>query len=91
MLDCNCKVPEIWGKATAWQNYPDHFARLMAIPRTYLVRLETNSFHQISITAEFRIDIFPLSVNKCVFTDKLSHHGAAEVSFQSAQPTKWSF
>lgn len=58
----------------------------MEIPRTYLVHL-----HQISITAEFRIGIFPLSVNKCVFTDKLSPHGAAEVSFESAQPTKWSF
>ena len=63
----------------------------MEIPRTYLVRLETNSSHHIAITAEFRIGIFPLSVNKCVFTDKLPPHGAAEVSFQSAQPTKWSF
>ena len=45
----------------------------------------------ISITVEFRIGIFPLSVNKCVFTDELSPHGAVEVSFQSAQPTKWSF
>ena len=52
----------------------------------YVSRSPRNeSFHQISITAEFRIGIFPLSVNKCVFTDKLPPHGAAEVSFQSAQ------
>ena len=32
-----------------------------------------------------------LLVNKCEVTEVLLSHGAAEVSFQPAQPTKWSF
>ena len=32
--------------------------------------------------------MFPFSVNKCDVTDTLFPHGAAELSFQSAQLTK---
>ena len=38
-----------------------------------------------------RVGIFPFSVDKCDVTDMLLPHGAAEVSFQSVQPTKWWF
>ena len=32
--------------------------------------------------------MFPFPVNKCDVTNALLPHGAAEVSFQSAQPTE---
>ena len=42
----------------------------------------------IYIIVDYRVGIFPFSVNKCDVTDTLLPHGAAEVSFQSVQPTK---
>ena len=40
------------------------------------------------ITVDYRVGIFPFIVNKCDITDTLLPHGAAEVSFEPAQPTK---
>ena len=42
----------------------------------------------IYITVDYRVGIFPFNVNKFDVTDMLLPHGAAEVSFQTAQPTK---
>ena len=43
------------------------------------------------IVVDLRVGIFPFNVNKCDVTDMLLPYGAAEVSFQPAQPTKRSF
>ena len=42
----------------------------------------------IYIIVEYRVGIFPFNVNKSDFTNMLLPHGAVEVSFQPAQPTK---
>ena len=39
----------------------------------------------IYIIVDYRVGIFPFSVNKCDVTDTLLPHGATEVSFQPAQ------
>ena len=43
-------------------------------------------YDTIYIIVDYRVGIFPVTV-----TDTLLPHGAAEASFQSTQPTKWSF
>ena len=45
----------------------------------------------IHIIVDYRVGIFPFNVSKCDVTNMLLPHGAAEVSFQPTQPTKWSF
>ena len=40
------------------------------------------------ITTDYRVGIFPFSVNKCDVTDTLLPYGATEASFQCTQPTK---
>ena len=42
----------------------------------------------IHIIVAYSVGIFPFNDNKCDVTDTLLPHGAAEVSFQPAQPTK---
>ena len=43
----------------------------------------------LHIMVDYRDGIFPFNVKKCdVYTDTLLPHGAAEVSFQHAQPSK---
>ena len=45
-------------------------------------------FGTIYIIVDYRVGMFPFSVNKYDVTDTLLPHGAAEVSFQPAEPTK---
>ena len=42
----------------------------------------------IHVIVDYRVDICPFNVNKCDVTDTLLSHGAADVSFQSAQRTE---
>ena len=42
----------------------------------------------IYIIVDYRVGIFPFNVSKRDVTDTLLPHGAAEISFESAQPTK---
>ena len=42
----------------------------------------------IFVIVDYRVGIFPFNLNKCDITDTLLPHGAAEVRFQPAQPTK---
>ena len=42
----------------------------------------------IHVFLDYRVGIFPFTVNKCDVTNALLSHRAAEVSFQSAQPTE---
>ena len=42
-------------------------------------------YDTIYIIVDYRVGIFPFTVNKCYFTDTLLPRGAAEVA---AQPTK---
>ena len=45
----------------------------------------------IYIIVDYRVGIFPFSVNECNVTDTLLPNGASEISFQPAQPPKLSF
>ena len=40
----------------------------------------------VYLNVDYRVGIFPFSVDKCDVTDTLLPHGAVEVRFQSAQP-----
>ena len=42
----------------------------------------------IHVIVDYRVGICPFNVNKCNVADTLLPHGAAEVSFQSAQRTE---
>ena len=42
----------------------------------------------IHVIVDYRVGICPFNVNKCDVADTLLPHGAAEVSFQSAQRTE---
>ena len=42
----------------------------------------------IRVIVEYRVGMCPFNVNKCNVADTLLPHGAAEVSFQSAQRTE---
>ena len=42
----------------------------------------------IHVIVDYRVRICPFNVNKCNVADTLLPHGAAEVSFQSAQRTE---
>ena len=44
----------------------------------------------IYIIIDYRVRIFPFNLSKCDIIDTLLPHGAAEVSFQPAQPTNYS-
>ena len=43
---------------------------------------------KIHVNVDYRVGICPFSVNKCNVADTLLPHGAAEVSFHSAQRTE---
>ena len=62
------------------------------VKRKYLSAISTAKYiyDTIYIIVDHRVGIFPFSVNKCDVTVLLPYTAAA-VTFQSVQPTKWSF